>query len=99
MAFADARFANSLLRAVNGEEVVECSFVKSDAVDGVDYFSTPLALDVRFFCRRILMPLQKHGVKKVLGTGKLSPFEQKLIGDAIPELQDNIARGIAFMKG
>lgn len=46
MAYAGARFTNSLLRGMNGDEVVECTFVKSDKVSGVDYFSTPVTLGV-----------------------------------------------------
>jgi len=39
MAFAAARFANSVLEALGGKpNVVECTFVKSDVVKGVDYF-------------------------------------------------------------
>ena len=46
MAFAGARFAGSMLKALGGEEgVVECAFVKSDETE-VDYFSTPILLGV-----------------------------------------------------
>merc|ERR1719223_2727682 len=40
MAFAGARFADSLLRAAKGEHVVECAYVESD-VTSSKYFSTP----------------------------------------------------------
>lgn len=46
MAYAGARFASSLLDAMNGKNVVECSFVKSDITEA-SYFSTPLQLGVR----------------------------------------------------
>lgn len=46
MAYAAARFADSVVRAMNGEEVVECAYIKADGIPGVscDYFSTPLLL-------------------------------------------------------
>ena len=46
MAYAGARFAVSLLRALDGEEgVVECSYVRSDVTES-PYFSTPILLGV-----------------------------------------------------
>merc|ERR1712176_1477048 len=46
MAYAAARFADSVVRAMNGEEVVECAYIKADGIPGVscDYFSTPLLI-------------------------------------------------------
>ena len=39
-----ARFAFSMIRALNGEEgVVECAYIKSDLTEA-SYFSTPLLL-------------------------------------------------------
>ena len=46
MAYAGARFAVSLLRALDGEQgVVECSYVRSDVTES-PYFSTPILLGV-----------------------------------------------------
>lgn len=46
MAYAGAKFVDSVLDALNGrEEVVECSFVASDITEA-KYFSTPLVLGV-----------------------------------------------------
>jgi len=86
MAYSGARFTNSLLKALKGETVVECSYVKSDAVKGVDYFSTPLELG-------------PNGVQKILGLGKLSKYEQELVDASVPELQKNIQKGVKFIKG
>ncbi|KAI6186967.1 malate dehydrogenase [Aphelenchoides besseyi] len=80
MAFAGAHFTNSLIRALKGEKVTECTYVKSDAVKGAEYFSTPVELG-------------PNGVEKILGLGKLSKFEQNLVDAAVPELQKNIAKG------
>jgi malate dehydrogenase len=84
MAFAGARFVSSLLDAVNGKSnVVECTYVKSSVVPEVEYFSTPVLLG-------------KNGVEKILGYGKLSAYEQKLLESAIPELKKNIETGVKF---
>ena len=46
MAFAGARFADSVIKALSGVEgVVECAYVKSDETEA-KYFSTPLLLGV-----------------------------------------------------
>ncbi|CAD7684793.1 unnamed protein product [Nyctereutes procyonoides] len=80
MAYAGARFVFSLVDAMNGKEgVVECSFVKSQEADCA-YFSTPLLLG-------------KKGIEKNLGIGKISPFEEKMIAEAIPELKASIRKG------
>ncbi|XP_058913211.2 malate dehydrogenase, mitochondrial-like isoform X1 [Kogia breviceps] len=85
MAYAGARFVFSLLDAVNGKEgVVKCSFIKSQGTD-CPYFSIPL-------------PLGKKGIEKNLGIGKISPFEEKKIAEAIPELKASIKKGEEFVK-
>lgn len=85
MAYAGARFTTSLLEAMDGQTGrVECSYVKSDAVKGVEYFSTPLQLG-------------KSGIEKILGTGELSAFEKEMIEKAVPELNKNIEKGIKFV--
>lgn len=46
MAYAGARFAFSVLRAMKGEQgVIECAYVKSDVTEAT-YFATPLVLGV-----------------------------------------------------
>jgi len=83
MAYAGARFANSLIQALNGEEgVVECAFVASDVTEA-KYFSTPILLG-------------KNGVEKNLGLGKLIDFEVSLIKAGMPELKANIKTGEDF---
>lgn len=48
MAFAGARFVNSMLQALAGESgIVECAFVRSEESEA-KYFSTPLLLGVSF---------------------------------------------------
>jgi len=46
MAYAGARFAFSVLRALHGEKgVVECAYVKSEVTEAT-YFATPIVLGV-----------------------------------------------------
>jgi len=85
MAYAGARFAVSLLRALDGEQgVVECSYVRSDVTES-PYFSTPILLG-------------KNGLEKNLGMGSLSDYEKELVKAALPELLSSIKKGEEFVK-
>ncbi|CAD6187635.1 unnamed protein product [Caenorhabditis auriculariae] len=83
MALAGARFANALVRGIKGDKNVQCAYVESDAVKGVQYFSTPVELG-------------PNGVEKILG---VTSYEQKLIDASVAELNKNIEKGVAFVKG
>lgn len=84
MAYAGARFAISLIRALRGEQnVIECAYVRSDVTEA-KYFATPLILG-------------KNGIEKNLGIGKLNAYEQELLAKAIPELKKNIQVGEDFI--
>lgn len=86
MAYAGARFAFSLLRGLTGEQnVVECSYVKSSVVPGLDYFSTPVLLG-------------KNGLEKNMGLGEINDYEKKMVEAAKAELQASIKKGIEFVK-
>jgi len=83
MAYAAARFTDSLIKAMNGQEgVVECSYVASDITES-PYFATPILLG-------------PTGMVKNLGLGKLTPFEEDLLKASLPELQGSIKKGIEF---
>jgi len=86
MAYAAARFADSVVRAMNGEEVVECAYIKADGLPGVnvDYFSTPLLLGA------------DGKVKENLGLGQLNDYEQGLVVAAAEQLEGEIAKGVEF---
>jgi len=98
MAFAAARFTLSLIKAQNKEgNVVEPSFVHLDAdpeggaavrkaVDGLDFFSTPITLG-------------PEGVSAISPIADLSDYEKKLLEAAIPELKKNISKGVSFVTG
>jgi len=85
MAYAGARFALSLVRAINGEpNIVECSYVRSD-VTKATYFATPLKIG-------------KNGIETNLGLPSLNAYEKQLLEAAIPELEKNIKKGEDFVK-
>jgi malate dehydrogenase len=85
MAYAGARFALSMVRAMMGEQnVVECAYVRSDVTEA-KYFATPILLG-------------KNGLEKNLGMGTLNDFEKDLLAKAIPELKKNIQKGEDFVK-
>jgi malate dehydrogenase len=88
MAYAGARFANSILDAiVLGKSVTECAYVHSDtaSADGLEYFST-------------VVEFGKSGVVKIHPIPTLSEYEKKLYAAAVPELKANIEKGVEFVK-
>ena len=88
MAMAGARFAESLLRAAQGEKgVVEPTFVQSELYKdhGVDFFASPVELG-------------KNGVEKIHGIGKISQEEQALLEKCLVDLKTNIAKGVEWVK-
>ena len=84
MAYAAARFADSVIRAMNGEDVVEFAYIPVEGVDGVDvdYFSCALSLAA------------DGSVKKNLGLGALNERETALVGAACKQLSGEIAKVI-----
>merc|ERR1712168_100606 len=86
MAYAAARFADSVIRAMNGEEVVECAYINVEGLPGVnvDYFATPLLLGA------------DGKVKENLGLGRLNDYEQELVVNAAAQLEGEIAKGVEF---
>ena len=84
MAHAGARFVDSLLRGLKGENNIQCAYVHSNR--GIGFFVTPVELG-------------PNGVEKILGVGDLSKFEAELLDAAIPELQKDIKKGVEFIKG
>ncbi|XP_042216667.1 malate dehydrogenase, mitochondrial-like [Homarus americanus] len=84
MAYAGARFAFSMIRAMNGEAgVVECAYIRSNTTEAT-YFSTPIVLG-------------PNGMEKNLGLGKLTAYETKLVENAIGELKASIKKGESFV--
>ncbi|TFK35858.1 malate dehydrogenase [Crucibulum laeve] len=87
MAYAGAKFTNSLLRGLNGEKgVVTPTFVRSPLYEdqGIDFFSSNVELG-------------PNGVEKIHPVGNISAEEEKLLEACLPELKKNIEKGKAFV--
>merc|ERR1712210_131579 len=83
MAYAAARFTDSLIKGMTGQEgVVECAYVASDLTEAT-YFSTPIVLG-------------PNGMEKNLGLGSLTAYEQELLTASLPELKGSIKKGEDF---
>lgn len=83
MAMAGARFADSLLKAAQGEKgIVEPTFVESPLYKdkGIDFFASKVELG-------------PSGVEKIHEVGKVTLHEQKLLNACFVDLQKNIAKG------
>ena len=83
MAMAGARFAESLLKAAQGQKgVVEPTFVDSPLYkdQGIDFFSSKVELG-------------PNGVEQIHEIGKITPEEQKLLDACLVDLKKNIAKG------
>ena len=88
MAMAGARFAESLLRAAQGEKgVIEPTFVESPHYkdQGVNFFASKVELG-------------PNGAEKIHEVGKVSAHEQKLLEAALGDLKKNIQKGVDFVK-
>ncbi|KAI9715944.1 MAG: Malate dehydrogenase, cytoplasmic [Chrysothrix sp. TS-e1954] len=88
MAMAGARFAESLLKAKQGEKgVIEPTFVDSPLYkdQGVDFFASKVELG-------------PNGVEQIHEVGKITDFEQKLLDACLKDLKTNIEKGVKFAK-
>eukprot|EP00241_Pyramimonas_parkeae_P006910 CAMPEP_0114244716 /NCGR_PEP_ID=MMETSP0058-20121206/11495_1 /TAXON_ID=36894 /ORGANISM="Pyramimonas parkeae, CCMP726" /LENGTH=320 /DNA_ID=CAMNT_0001357689 /DNA_START=112 /DNA_END=1074 /DNA_ORIENTATION=+ len=85
MAYAGAMFADACLRGLNGQkDVIECSYVESSVVPGVEFFATKVRLG-------------PNGVEEVLPIGNMIPYEANLIEEMKSELKDSIGKGKEFV--
>merc|ERR1712196_22396 len=82
MAYAGFLFAENVLKAKRGEDIVMCSYVESSITDAA-YFSSP--------CK-----FGKDGVEEVMGFGEISAYEQEWFDKMLPELKAQIQKGIDF---
>ena len=84
MAHAGARFTESLLKGLAGEQnIVEYAYIESDVVPECKWFSTKVLLG-------------KNGLEKDLGIGTLDAFETEKLKDAVKELLPSIKEGVDF---
>jgi len=88
MAYAGARFANSILEATVGAKsgIVEPTFIESPLFvsEGIEFFSTNVQLG-------------PNGVEKIHPLGEISAHEKELIEAAKKDLKGNIEKGIKFV--
>jgi malate dehydrogenase len=88
MAMAGARFAESLLKAAQGERgVIEPTFVDSPLYKskGCEYFSSNVELG-------------PEGVERIHPIGQVTPYEQKLIDNCVEDLAKNIDKGVKWVR-
>merc|ERR1712195_407160 len=66
MAYAGARFGSAVLKGLAGEECVECAYVQSNVVDGMNYFSSRVTLGVGGVMQvHPLGPMSEHETKRL----------------------------------
>jgi len=88
MAFAGARFADSLLQAAQGVKgIIEPTFVESPLFkdQGIDFFASRVELG-------------PEGVAKIHEIGKVNEYEQGLIDACLVDLKKNIQKGRDFVN-
>lgn len=85
MGQAAARFCLSLVDAMNGQNVVEYTYVETNS-DDAEFFSHPVRLSA-------------GGVEEILSYGELSAFEQKAKEDMLDGLRGDIKLGQDFVNG
>ena len=84
MAYAGYIFTNNVVKALQGEtNIVQCSYVESNVIPNVPYFASPCLFG-------------KDGIETVLGYGTISDYENQWLQKMIPELQNQITKGIDF---
>jgi malate dehydrogenase len=82
MGQAAARFCLSLIKAMQGEPVVECAYVEGDG-EHSQFFAQPVKLG-------------PNGVETILPYGELSAFEQNALDSMLDTLKGDIQTGIEF---
>merc|ERR1711920_773709 len=83
MAYAGARLGKAVLAGLNGTPTTECAYVMSDLVAECPYFTSKVTFG-------------KNGVEKVHGIGKLNPYEEKRLAEAVAALKAEIKSGVDY---
>jgi len=83
MAYAGARFGSAVLQGLAGQEAIECAYVVTDVVDGMNYFSTKCTFG-------------KTGVEKVHPLGEMTDREKGRLEEAKAQLKDEIQAGLDY---
>jgi len=85
MGAAAARFCMSLVKGLQGEDVVDYAYVEGNGEDA-QFFAQPVRLGV-------------NGVAEILPYGSLSAFEEKAKNDMLATLNGDIKEGVDFING
>lgn len=86
MAYAGARFGSAVLAGLAGTaDVVECTYVMSDKVEGCPYFSSKVTFG-------------ESGVSKIHDIGPLNEHEKKRFEEAVAQLKEEIQAGLDYAK-
>lgn len=85
MGAAAARFCMSLVKGLQGEDVVDYAYVEGAGEDA-QFFAQPVRLGV-------------NGVSEILSYGALSAFEEKAKTDMLATLNADIKEGIDYING
>jgi malate dehydrogenase len=85
MAYAGYLFTENVLKAMSGDtSIVQCAYVESSVVPNVPYFASPCVFG-------------PNGVEQVMGYGTISSYEQEWLDKLVPELQQQIQKGVDFV--
>eukprot|EP01040_Poterioochromonas_malhamensis_P014927 gene14927-16614_t len=85
MAYAAHTFTSRLLQAMGGDEdVLECAFVENSFTSS-PFLATPVYLG-------------RDGIQEVVHYGRLSNFEEKALQSLLPDLIQQVQKGIDFVK-
>ena len=82
MAYAGFLFTENVVKAMKGQNVVQCAYVESNLTEA-KYFASP--------CK-----FGPNGVEEVMGFGELSAYEKQWFDKMVPELKAQIAKGEEF---
>merc|ERR1712139_631253 len=85
MAYAGARLGRAVLAGLTGRKRVECAYVKSDACEGLEYFTSKVVFG-------------EGGVTKVLGMGELNDYEKGRLEEVKTALKAEIATGVKYAE-
>ncbi|CAE6438842.1 unnamed protein product [Rhizoctonia solani] len=97
MAYAAAEFTTAVLKGLKGEDVTVPSYVHLTAdPEGAKALQSEIGAELQYFSTRI--KLGPNGVEKILPLGNLSEYESGLVKAAVPELKDNITKGVNFIE-
>uniref|UniRef100_A0A7S2QH20 Malate dehydrogenase n=1 Tax=Zooxanthella nutricula TaxID=1333877 RepID=A0A7S2QH20_9DINO len=86
MAYAGARFGKAVLAGLAGDRRTECAYVKSNVVEGLDFFTSKVTFG-------------PSGVEEVHPLGELTEYEKERLAEATKVLKEEIAAGKKAFAG